>query len=71
MPYPTVSGYGSVLLALQNAFPSICTRIKLSNKTHEGRNVFAIKISSSTVSDPDRPAALVVGGLHASVVSTK
>lgn len=65
MAYPTVTGYDSDLLTLQSTFPAICTRIRLSNKTHEGRDVFALRISSSSTSDPERPAVLIVGGLHA------
>lgn len=66
MPYPTVTGYDVELEALADAHPGVCTRIQVnptSGRTHEGRDVYALKVGVG--SGPDRPAVLVVAGLHA------
>jgi hypothetical protein len=66
MPYPTVTGYDAELAALAAAHPGICTRIQVnapSGRTHLGRDIFALRIGVGA--SPDRPAVLVVAGLHA------
>jgi murein tripeptide amidase MpaA len=66
MPYPTVTGYDTELAALAAAHPSICSLVQvnlLSGRTHEGRDVYALRVGVG--SGPDRPAVLVVAGLHA------
>lgn len=66
MAYPTVSGYDTELQAIAAAHPTICSTFKINaptDKTHEGRDIFALRIGPGPPFDP--PNALIMGGIHA------
>ena len=63
------------MLDVQNAFPSIAQRVDITALTgapltHEGRNIYALKISDNVGTDEDEPATLFVGNHHAREIST-
>lgn len=66
MAYPTVSGYDTELQAIAAAHPTICSTFKINTpttQTHEGRDIFALRIGPGPPFDP--PNVLIVGGIHA------
>ncbi|HSK17673.1 MAG TPA: M14 family zinc carboxypeptidase [Longimicrobiales bacterium] len=66
MPYPTVSGYETEMQAIANAHPTVCSRFIINapaGRTHEGRDIFALRIGPPPPFDP--PSALVIAGMHA------
>ena len=66
MAYPTVTGYDEILRDLAQANPQFCQLQTLNDqhsRTHEGRNVYALRITGRE--DVERPAVIIVGGLHA------
>ena len=66
MAYPTVSGYDTELQAIVTAHPTICSTFKVNapaDKTHEGRDIFCLRIGPGIPFDP--PNVLIMGGIHA------
>jgi murein tripeptide amidase MpaA len=53
----------SALMSLGTAHPELCQRIALPEQTHEGRSCHALRIAKDY--DKSKPAALVIGGVHA------
>ena len=59
--YHSLAELEAGLEALATAYPAICQLISLPNTTAEGRTVRAVRLGA----DGDRPAVLLVAGLHA------
>jgi murein tripeptide amidase MpaA len=53
----------SALTNFGTVYPDLCQRIELPEHTHEGRTCHALRIAKSF--DRSKPAALVIGGVHA------
>ncbi len=53
----------SALVNFGTVYPDFCQRIELPEQTHEGRACHALRIAKSY--DRNKPAALVIGGVHA------
>lgn len=63
------------LLALQNAHPARALRVDLNAAfggplSHEGRRIYALKISDNVASDEDEPNVIYVGNHHAREIAT-
>ncbi len=63
------------LLNWQNAYPNLARRVDLNATlgtplTHEGRTLYALKISDNVTLDEDEPAVLLVANHHAREIST-
>src|SRR5216684_8787592 len=68
MPYPTDSpAIEASIVALATTFPTLCTRTAFTNPTNPvggpARTYSFLKIGHG--SNPNRPAALIVAGMHA------
>jgi murein tripeptide amidase MpaA len=63
MTYYNVTEVESALKGLRETYPSLCQRIRLPNKTHEGRTSYALRIGLGLADN--RPAMLFIGGQHA------
>jgi len=53
----------SALVNFETSYPALCQRIALPEQTHEGRQCHALRIAKDY--DPQRPAVLILGGVHA------
>jgi murein tripeptide amidase MpaA len=53
----------SALVNFEMNYPTLCQRVALPEKTHEGRSCHALRIAKNY--DPERPAVLILGGVHA------
>ena len=58
------------LLTLQNTYPGLARRVELQKayaapRTHEGRVIYALKISDNVALNEDEPAVLIVSNHHA------
>ena len=53
----------SALVNLSTTYPGLCQRIALPEQTHEGRTCHALRIAKNY--DPQRPAVVILGGVHA------
>jgi hypothetical protein len=61
MAYMNVAEIETAIEALAGAYPTSCQRIELPHLSHEGRRIGALRIGMQA----SRPAALLLGGLHA------
>jgi murein tripeptide amidase MpaA len=61
MAYMNVAEIETAIEALAGAYPSSCQRIELPHLSHDGRRISALRLGTQ----PVRPAALFIGGLHA------
>lgn len=65
----TIDGYRDYqnitdeLVGLSEAYPSLL-HLESLGKTWEGRNIWAVKISDSVITDEEKPEVLVMGGHH-------
>jgi murein tripeptide amidase MpaA len=53
----------SALVHFTTSYPDLCQRVQLPEQTHEGRTCHALRIAKDY--DRSKPAALVIGGVHA------
>jgi len=53
----------SALVNFETSYPTMCQRVALPEQTHEGRTCHALRIAKDY--DPQRPAVLILGGVHA------
>ncbi|MCX5328965.1 MULTISPECIES: M14 family zinc carboxypeptidase [unclassified Streptomyces] len=60
--YRTVAQLDSLTSTLANWFPQLCTRVRLPERSVQGRDVFALRMRSG--SGTDRRGVLLVGGTH-------
>ncbi|RMH03469.1 MAG: hypothetical protein D6702_05875 [Planctomycetota bacterium] len=63
------------MLDLENQYPTVARRIDLtaltgSPATHQGRHIYALKISDAPAADEDEPNVLYVGNHHAREIGT-
>lgn len=68
--YYTVAEIESELLALERSYPKLAKRVDLmaftqSAKTHEGRSIWALKISENVQVEEDEPQTLLASQHHA------
>src|SRR5262245_20715352 len=61
MAYMNVAEIETAIEALAGAYPTSCQRIELPHLSHEGRRIGALRVGMQA----SRPAALLLGGLHA------
>lgn len=63
--YHTYQQVGDDLQALADKYPDLCQRVSLG-KTHEGRDIWALKISKDVTGDTSkRPGVVFTGAIHA------
>jgi murein tripeptide amidase MpaA len=60
MAYLSVAEIESAIQQLAAAYPAHCSAVELPNATHEGRKIFALRLSWTDKA----PAALFLGGVH-------
>src|SRR5882762_9175157 len=53
----------SALVHFVTSYPELCQRVELPEQTHEGRTCHALRIAKGY--DKSKPAALIIGGVHA------
>jgi len=68
--YYTVAEIEAAIDAQVAAYPALARKVNLSTLpggvlTHEGRPIFALKVSDNVASDEDEPAMLIIGQHHA------
>ena len=63
MPYMNVTEVESALIALANAYPSICELITLPYASAEGKSIHAVRIGAFGAMD--RSSVLITGAVHA------
>jgi hypothetical protein len=73
--FPSVTGMVSEMDAAAKAFPKICQLVNLTAKystpkTHQGRSIYAVKISDNVGQEEDEPAFLMVAAHHGNEYGT-
>ena len=73
--YYTVAEVERELLTLERSYPKIAKRIDLNAytktaKTHEGRTIYALKISDNVAKAEDEPQSMIVSQHHARELNT-
>lgn len=67
--YPTLTQINNQMRAAANSFPAICQFVDLNAKygtplTHQGRRIYAVKISDNVTQDENEPAFFMAGAHH-------
>lgn len=73
--YYTWNELNQEMLNWQNSYPGLAQRVNITNltgtaPTHEGRDIYALKISDNAAQDEDEPQMLLVSNHHAREIST-
>ncbi|MHA6323783.1 M14 family zinc carboxypeptidase [Roseivivax sp. CAU 1753] len=63
MPYMNITEVQSATQALATAYPGTCELITLPNQTHEGRDVYGLRLGLGALDS--RPGIAFIGGQHA------
>lgn len=61
--YRTVAQLDSAMLNLATVFPQLCTRVRLPNRSVQGRRIYALRLRAGGGSN--RRGVLLIGGMHA------